>query len=361
MNENPLRYLILFEGGAVALLATALDRHDNTEPSKSQSAFWRGFAEQCNLPLSDSGPSKVALEYDGADLIVIWDNWAILVEAKIDDKSIRRGQLQKYYQKFRPQLGRNDLFHDASSMAIVFLTPSFSQAAKQEFDELDVSGGDQKQPLQWEEILSLLKGSFSTTQNEQREEQMKFLSSLILQGADQIAELLRKGVAPGPMAVEWNPDRRRCRDFAKDIQGRVRELWHEVHFNPVWSDTNADEITANFGSNPTGNLSFDIFPDSRIFEDDSEYSELHGKLFFKLAGRPSADLKTEFSRVVKQNLEALLRVKEIKIDLEAFKVSLPITQSQSRSELCDHIAGLFCTWLIVFRPLMVSDKGRDAI
>jgi hypothetical protein len=37
MSENPLRYLISFERGAVALLATALDRHGNAEPSKSQS------------------------------------------------------------------------------------------------------------------------------------------------------------------------------------------------------------------------------------------------------------------------------------------------------------------------------------
>ena len=352
MSKNPLQHLISFEGGAVALLATALDKFNGTEPSESQLAFWAGFAEQCKLPLFNSGPSKVKLEYDGADLIMVWDSWAILLEAKIDDNSIRRGQLRAYYQKFRPQLGRDGFLHDASSMAIVFLTPSSSQAALQEFDDFDVDdNGDQKQLLHWEEILSLLKDSFSTLQNEQQEEPTKFFSSLILQGADRIAELLQD-VAPGPMAVEWNPERRRCRDFAKDVQERVRELWHELHFNPVWSDKNADEIYANFGGDRAGNLYFDVFPDSRIFEDGSEHSKLHGELFFKLAGRPSSDLKAEFNRLDKQNLEGLFRVDKVIIDIRAFKIKMPIELSGYRSRLCDQVAGLFCLCLIRFRSFM---------
>jgi hypothetical protein len=187
MNENPLRHLISFEGGAVALLATALDRHDNME-SKCQSAFWRGFAEKCNLPLSDSGPSKVTLEYDGADLIVIWDNWVILIEAKISDKSISRGQLQKYYQKFRPQLGRNEILQGLS-MVVVFLVPSPSLVVQQEFDGLEVNNiADEKRLLYWENIVLLFKDSFSAAQVGQQDEQSKFLSSLILEGTDQIAE-----------------------------------------------------------------------------------------------------------------------------------------------------------------------------
>ena len=118
MSENPLRHLISFEGGAVALLATALDRHGNTEPSKSQLAFWRGFAEQCGLPLSDSGPSLVEVEYDGADLLAPWDQWAILIEAKIASVSIRRGQLQNYYDRFHPLLG-HDMASYTSSLLVV--------------------------------------------------------------------------------------------------------------------------------------------------------------------------------------------------------------------------------------------------
>jgi hypothetical protein len=356
MNENPLRHLISFEGGAVALLATALDRYNAAEPSKNQLAFWANFAKQCELPLSNSGPSEVRLEYDGADLIVVWDSWLILIEAKISDKFIRHGQIQEYYQRFRPQLGRGGILDSASSMAVVFLTPSTSsQAAQLEFNKLIVGGDDRRLHLSWEMILPLLRNSFSMPQNEQ----IEFFSSLILRGVDRIVELL-KDTTPGPMAVEWNPERRRCQDFAKDVQERVRQLWHGVHFNPIWSDKRADQICANFGSDHIGNLCLDVLPNSRIFEDNAEYSEFHGELVFKLAGRPSSDLKAKFNLVVKQNLKAFFRVKEIKIDFEGFTVRLPITLSENRSELCDQIAGLFCTCLIMFQPLMVSDNSKDA-
>jgi hypothetical protein len=209
MSENPLRHLISFEGGAVALLATALDRRRGAESTEGQLAFWTGFAAQCNLPLSSSGPSEVRLEYDGADLIVVWDSWAILIEAKITSASIRQGQLQNYYDRFRPLLGHDEVLRGASSMAVVFLTPS--EVGKDEFkNSLSVRTPDQKQLLHWEEVLSLLEHSFSATQREQQEEKTKFFSSLIVQGAMQIRELLKSGTTGATLT----PERRQCRDFA---------------------------------------------------------------------------------------------------------------------------------------------------
>ncbi len=351
MSKNPLQYLISFEGGAVALLATAFDKFSGIELSQRQLAFWAGFAKLCELPLSNSGPSVVKTEYDGADLIVVWDSWVILIEAKINDKFIRRGQLQKYYQKFRPQLGRDVILNSASSMAIVFLTPAFSQAAQQELDDLHVED-DRKLHLPWETVLSLLRNSFSTPQNEQQEEQTKFVSSLILQGVDRIEDLLKKDMTPGPMAVERTPERQRCRDFAKEVQNRVSSLWQEIHFNPVWSDKNVDEIYANFGGERAGNVYFDISSDSKIMQDDSGLSELHGKLYFKIAGRASPVYKNKFKSLNSQNLAAFFRENTVVVDSQALKVELTIEWSDSRPQLCERAAGLFSLCLIAFRSFM---------
>ena len=172
MLENPLHYLISSEAGAVALLATALAKRDGAEPSKGQLAFWASFKELCDLPLSNTGPSRVEVEHNGADLLARWDKWAILIEAKTVSASIRRGQLQNYYDRFREELGREGILDDASFIAIVFLTPS--QVGESEFDKLSVSANDQKRHLYWEQILSLLERSFFASQLGQQEEQTDF-------------------------------------------------------------------------------------------------------------------------------------------------------------------------------------------
>jgi hypothetical protein len=166
----------------------------------------------------------------------------------------------------------------------------------------------------------------------------------------QIRELLKSETTE----AAWTPERRQCRDFARMVQARVSELWgnKELHFNPVWSDKNVHQIYANFSGNRAGNVYFDVYSDSKILEDDSEPSKLHGELYFKLAGRAPLDLKASFQTLDKRKIGALFRVDTVDIDLHAFKVGLTIERSEYRSKLCEQIAGLFCLCLIAFRSFM---------
>lgn len=352
MVTNPLHFLVFMEGGAVAVLATALAKGGDAQPSRAQRDFWKSFAELCDLKLSNAGPTAVEVEYDGIDLLVVWDDWAILIEAKTSAASVRTGQLQTYYDRFRQRRGQGWIVGHASKMAVVFLTPP--GVGSQEFDSLSIDDPrDTKRHVDWARVLARMESSFSSLQPDSQDDKETFLRSLILQGAHRIRELLAND-SPGPTAVTWTPERRRCREFAKQVQNRIIELWddRELHFNPIWSDRNGDELYANMGGARTGNVYFFVSSESKIQETDSEPSTLIGRLYFKLALRASNEHKHRFEQLIRQPLKGLFGAYNANVDRSTATVTSLIESSRPRSELCDEIASLFSLYLIVFRRLM---------
>lgn len=188
---NPLDYFILLEGSVVALLATALAKQGSTQPSRSQLKFWDGFAQLCQLPLSSAGPQSVEVEKYRMDLLTVWDNWAIMIEVKMKKEHVREKQLQRYYDKLRTLLGTKGTLANASSIAVVFLTPA--NVGGEEFSSLSVDGNDKKQHLKWKEVLSLIGSSFSKPQASPLEEEEAFRHSLISFGVKRIGKLLNLG------------------------------------------------------------------------------------------------------------------------------------------------------------------------
>ncbi len=349
---NPLYFLVSLESGAVALLATALERHGDKGLLDSQMKFWSSFAELCKLPLSIIGPTDVKVEYDSTDLLVIWDDWAILIEAKMSSASVRSGQLQTYYDRLRPQLSKKGLLEKASSMAVIFLTPP--NVGNTEFEVLSIDDNDRKLHLDWTAVLSRIESSFSLSQDSSQGEQEAFLCSLMLLGVKRIRDMLSDSDA-GLKGVIQTDKRRRCRDFTKQVQQRVMALWDngDIHFNPIWSDAYGDQLYANFGGERAGNVYFVVSSDSTIQEDDSLPSTLVGELYFKLSLRATAGYKERFNAVVQQGLGAFFESDEVRIEKNTFTVKTPIKLSpQPRSELCDKIAGRFCLYLLAFQKLM---------
>lgn len=187
LAANPLRYLILLEGGVVALLATALAKHDDTEASHNQRRFWQGFADICGLELSSDGPQYVAVERYRIDLLAVWDHWAILLEAKTKAEHVKDGQLQRYYDRLRSKLGTKDL-SNASSIGVVFLTPT--GVGDPEFKSLTVQASDRKEHIYWNAVLELIDSAFSAPASDERNGMMPDLIAL---GSKRIRELLIPG------------------------------------------------------------------------------------------------------------------------------------------------------------------------
>ena len=184
--KNPLRYLILLEGGIVALLATALARHDDAEPSKSQRKLWDGFAGLCGLELSSDGPKQIEVEKYRVDLLAAWDHWAIMLEAKTKRQHVKGGQLQAYYNRLRLKLGKPGILAEASSILVLFLTPT--DVGTSEFESLSVEGNDRKRHIDWKDVLSIIDSTFSSTSVKARDDSP--LYPLVTMGAKRIRELL---------------------------------------------------------------------------------------------------------------------------------------------------------------------------
>jgi len=347
---NPLRHLVFLEGGAVALLATALAKHGYDQPFKSQVSFWQRFTDLCKLQLSNEGPATVEVEYDRADLLVIWDSWVIVIEAKMSSAFVRRGQLQTYYDRFRPRLGKAGMLANASSVAVIFLTPA--GVGNIEFESLSIDPTDKKIHLYWPDVLSSIESSYSSPQASEDQNE-RFLRSLVLHGASRIRQLLTD-TGPGPMGVMWTTERRRCRDFAKQVQSRIVDLctdWN-LHFNPIWSDLNGDEVSGNFGGDRAGNVYFVVHPDSTIQEDDSVPSKLMGRLYFKLALRAGAERKAQFESLYREPPSPTCVDYDVTVDYTTCTVTKAIELSQPRSQLCAEMSNLFRQYLSEFRNIM---------
>ena len=186
---DPLRYMVFLEGGVVALLATALARYGSDEPSTSQLQFWDGFAKLCELQLSSSGPRSVEIEKYRIDLLAVWDNWAIMLEAKMKREHVRRNQLQRYYKALQARLRDTEELAGVSSIAVIFLTPP--DVGEEEYPSLLLDDNDTKKHLYWEEVLSLIDSSFSMSQPSRSEEIESFRYSLISLGAGQVRRMLK--------------------------------------------------------------------------------------------------------------------------------------------------------------------------
>jgi len=187
-ETNLLRFFILLEGGVVALLATALAKHNSNEPTESQLRFWRGFAQLCGLPLSKTGPQKVEVEKYRVDLLATWDHWALLVEAKTKREHVKEHQLQTYYERLRSKLGKSDMLSETSSIAVVFLTPT--GVGEREFSSLTVGNTDKKVHLNWADVLSLIESSFDVFKTSTSDPTDAFVFTLMSLGSQRVRELL---------------------------------------------------------------------------------------------------------------------------------------------------------------------------
>ncbi len=353
-EENILRYLVSGEGGVTALLATVLDPSPVPDVKAMQPTFWKKFAVLVGEKLSQTGPNQVLVEYESIDLLAMWDEWAMVVESKVQSGSVRRGQLQGYYDRLRMRLGKDSQLEGANRLMMVFVTPR--KVGLEEFMSLKVRGEDRKCMVSWEDVLGAVEESFVRRGDQEASSPASFFVELVGQGVDRARAIIER--EPERKAgVEWTPERARHRQFVIAVQERVQKLWDddELHFNPQWSQKDVDIVYANFGGAKSGNVYFNLYDESSVQE--SGAAQLCGQLQFKVAAKARSRLSGAFGDLSKEKLAVLLALPSAEnerfvVEEKECSAALDINRSGQRDELEKEIAALFCRFLSVFRELM---------
>ncbi len=348
--ESPLQYLIADEGGATALLATAFD--DSADPSAStiQSEFRRKILHHCGLQFNEPRPSKILLEYDQKDLIVVWDDVLLLFEVKITASSVRPGQLQPYYEQIRDRI-EDGTFRGINKVYFIFLTPD--NVGGNEFKSLNPVPPDEKKHIGWTTILKVIQQSLpydpSCTKTTP-----PGLEWLLHHGCSRISTLLSGREKP---KVEVTDARARCREFIVRVRETVNSAWpgSDLHFAPKWSDKSIEQIFANLGGEKAGNVYLDLSPHSTYFSDPSQEHILEGKCYFKVANRFAKLKQHLFEGYASNNCALLLGIESGQkptVDHHTLTVEVPISWRGSEEELVTRSSALFLRMLSTFRHLM---------
>ncbi len=349
---NTMKHFVTGEGGTTSLLATALDpagKHPGREAFRAQ------FTSMIGLPLSSIGPVLVKLEYMAIDLVMIWDDWVVLLENKVSGAAITHNQLNRYYNATVREL-ENGKFAGRSSMGkahicVVFVTPTKGTGV-QEFKSLElVDSGrnkDRKVHLSWDTgLLKALQASFKEGPSDDA------LTRLVCDGCTMTADILKYHEREGPKTVK-NAKRIAIEDFMKDVRERLRKLmrlerdlkltrWRSPRLEQVYGHIEGDNANVYFG----------ILPDKTNVT-TSKDAILDCMLELKIARKAPESYRKTFELISRDEWATMLGVKTKDIDIDGARhaVILSGLWSGSRDELLDKSALAFCRALRTFRPFM---------
>jgi hypothetical protein len=282
MNVDALRFLIQFEGGATALLATALARPSAGDPLPYHLAIWDALSKQLGLPLSTAGPTETRIEDGNLDLVLLWDDWCIVFEVKVRSGSVREGQLQEYYDLLRsgPDVWASR-YPTASQLCLVFVTPS--KVGVREFESLAVAGLDRKRHLAWEDLLKAIGAALDSSNDPSRP---IFFENLLRSGVVRISRLLQEFKSRATIEVT-DAERLARRRFALDVQAAVivrQPEWAPL-FRPLWTAPSVEEAYLSLDLTRRANVYFTVFSESLIVPDEQGASTAQVRFWFKFAGK----------------------------------------------------------------------------
>lgn len=348
--HDMLRYLISYEWSASAFLAMVLDRGSDSCRAWQES-FRKRFADLCKIELSPAGPHSIALEEYGFDVLALWDEWAVVIEAKITAGALRAGQLQANYEKACDLLKRKH-FKSASRILMVFVTPK--DIGGEEFQRLKVDGNAKAHHLHWEDLVHYLKENVPSLPLDDA----SFFCGLVARVAPRLLALLEEKRQYG--LIQWTPERRECQKFTHEVQDFVRERFRhpELRFNPRWSGREFDEVSANFGGERAGNVYFRVYSNAVISYDEHGEAVLKGCLFFKVTQKGRRSKSAVFLELVKSEFATRLRLPDtdwgdLHTDEQQLQVSWKIDRTGMRADLVHAVASAFCSFLETFRPIMI--------
>lgn len=278
------RHLISSEGGATAWLATLLDSDIGGEVPWRDS-FRSFIAASAGIEQPSAGIRNVELEQFGYDLIASWGEWTLIVEVKVLSPSIRKGQLQEYYDRARECRDRSILGF-ADRILFLFVTPR--RAGASEFDSLLVGNSDVKAHIVWESILDEVERLAPRSPDSSDD-----LGWISRKGAPRIRYLLAGGKAG---VVEWTPSRLSCRSFAQSTQALVETTWtgDPLRFRPLWSDPLGDEIYATLNDSTSGNVYLRVDSGSDFEAGQTGQCRVRGSLQFRVTTKARRSLRGAF-------------------------------------------------------------------
>src|SRR5262245_47391914 len=127
-DHNLMAAFITGEDGTTSLLATLLNLEYG---HPTQANFRQRFAVHLtaagiSLP-HDVAPVVIRQQYMNMDLVIVWQDWVIVLENKVQAASITRNQLNRYYRVALKTMQAGEFLDDAQlagkRLGILYLTP----------------------------------------------------------------------------------------------------------------------------------------------------------------------------------------------------------------------------------------------
>lgn len=351
-KPNMMKYFISSEGGTSSLLATLFDPKLR---QPCQVTFLRAFCKRLKtegIPLSVEGPQVVKQEYMDMDIVMIWENWIVVLENKISAASVTRYQLQKYYNSIISKISKGAFLRvkqaQSKHICIVYLTPTRGIGLA-EFDSLHLNEEreDKKIHLSWEVLLHDIEVVFR--KGPVTDPYVK----LVRDGIDLTRQLLKEKTERGSK-VDETQTRIDMKKFIDEVEPLIREMMQlepTLKLN-LWRDRDLDELYGNInGTN--ANVYFDLW-EKGTYITEKGTSKLCARFSGKVANKAPRASKKQFDEFPASHWSLILALGRdtLVVDREKHNAYVEVNWSGQRSQLVQDTAALFCRFLITFRPFM---------
>ena len=357
-KPNIMKYFINDEVGTSSLLAT-LFNPEFKQPGQVE--FLQVFCKMLKsegVSLSTDGPPVVKPEYMDMDIVMLWDDWILLLENKLSSASITRYQLQRYYKSITEKISKGGFLgikqDQSNHICIIYLTPTKSIGGA-EFNSLHLNEErqDAKIHLSWEVLLLDIEKIF------RKEPITDPYVRLVHDGIELTNKLLKSKPVP---TVPETEIRIAMKSFIDKVEQRIRVIMQlETTLQlMLWRDIRADQLYGNV-SGKNANVYLDIIEEGTSIPEEGT---LHLRLGFsgRVANKAPSAYKKQFNKYEASYWSAMLALDQnaLEVDTQKCSASVEVDWSGERSQLIQDAAALFCRFLITFRPFMGESNTSPA-
>lgn len=351
-KPNMMKYFISGEGGTSSLLATLFDPKLKHASQVAFRQVFRKILGSKGISLSMEGPQVVKQEYMDMDIVMIWDDWIVVLENKVSAASITRYQLHKYYKLITEKISKGGFLSikpaHSNHICIVYLTPTQGIGVT-EFNSLNLNEErqDAKIHLSWEVLLHDIEEIF------RKEPVTDPYVKLVHDGIELTRQLLNRNKEREPTVPETEI-RIEMKSFIDKVEQRIRVI---MQLDPtlqlsLWRDIRADQLYGNVSGKNT-NVYFDLCEEGTSIPEEGTL-QLRMGFSGKVANKAPREYKRKFNEYPASYWSAMLALDKdaLVVDTQKYSASVEVNWSGERSQLIQDAAALFCRFLITFRPFM---------
>ncbi len=354
MNEL-MRYFVREETGCTSMLCSAFGVPGGTDNNQNFCSEFSRILESCGVRLESPTPVQVIQEAMGfLDAVIVWDDWNIIVESKIDSSSVTKGQLTRYYKYALNAMITGAFLDDdqnaTRNVLMIYLTPT-QQSGRAEFDSLALldDRSDRKIHVAWPTVLSAIRNAYGGLEDPE--------SAMIMSGANLTAGLLKSREKAG---VDFDDTRQAAVALADLVRSRVVDaLQHEeICYIKTWHDKDHVQLYGCLGGNASLVTMYIDLKRSRLVSTPMSATV---RIFFNVAAKFRSQLGDSFNQIAIDHWADLLCVDgDLLVDDPGrFAISYErVFEGENQDALARQLAPLFSRFLLVFRrfmPVPVSD------